>query len=305
MASLTPIKLIQFRAAYNLPVHAAIQYGIFAAHGLAVDFEYTPGSAYLMEAVRTGKFTIGHAAVDDVVADVEDYKDSDVFAFMGLHSGLLSLVGGPSYPTLESLRGRPLAVDARHSGFVFILEKALKDHGFRDDEYELVEVGGWEKRYDALITGKSSATLLTTPFVSYALAKGCHLIARGDEMMPVYQATGGVARRSWAKANPEYLLSYIRAYVEATRWCFNPTNRGRCLELLADHNGLSGTSAEETLDALLEAANGLYPRAELNLPGIVSALELRAEMGFLKRPVPPPEKYIDTSYYERALTEGR
>ena len=301
MTSLTPIKLIQFKAAYNLPVHAAIQNGIFAQQGLTVDFEYTPGSAYLMEAVRTGKFTIGHAAVDDVVADVEDYKDSDVFAFMGLHSGLLSLVGAPSYPTLESLRGRSLAVDARHSGFVFILEKTLKDHGFRDNEYEFVEVGGWEKRYEALISGTSAATLLTTPFVGYALAQGCHLIARGNEMMPVYQATGGVARRSWAKANPEQLLSYIRAYVEATRWCFDPTNRGRCLELLADHNGLSGKPAEKTLDALLETSNGLYPAAQLNRPGIVSALELRAEMGFLKRPVPAPEKYIDTSYYAQAI----
>lgn len=298
------MKLIQFRAAYNLPVHAAIQQGIFAEHRLAVEFEYTPGSAYLMETVRTGKFTIGHAAVDDVVADIEDHEDSDVFAFMGLHSGLLSLVGAPSCPTLESLRGRRLAVDARHSGFVFILEKALKDHGLRDDDYDLVEVGGWEQRYQALITGTSSATLLTTPFVSYALARGCHLIARGDEMMPVYQATGGVARRSWAKEQPEQLRSYIRAYTEATRWCFDPRNRGRCLELLAEHNQLSGQPADETLAALLDAGNGLYRAAELNIPGIVAALELRAEMGFLKRPVPPPEKYIDTSYYEQAIGDG-
>ena len=304
MPSLTSIKLIQFRAAYNLPVHAAIQNGTFAEHGLSVDFEYTPGSGYLMEAVRTGKFTLGHDAVDDVVADVEDHKDSDVFAFMGLHSGLLSLVGAPNYPTLDSLRCRPLAVDARHSGFVFILEKALKDHGFRENEYELVEVGGWEKRYEALIEGTCSATLLTTPFVSYALAKGCHLIARGDEMMPIYQATGGVARRSWAKSNPMHLVNYIRAYVEATQWCFDPQNRCHCLDLLATHNGLSGQPAEETLDALLETGNGLYPRAELNIPGIVSALELRADMGFLERPVPPTGKYIDTSYYERAMTEG-
>lgn len=301
MLSLEPIKLIQFRAAYNLPVHAAIEHGIFAEHGLSVDCEYTPGSDYLMEAVRTGRFTIGHASMDDVVADVEAYEDSDVFAFMGLHSGLLSLVGAPDFPDLESLRGKPLAVDARHSGFVFILEKALRDHGFDNSNYELVEVGGWEKRYAALIDGTACATLLTTPFVAQALERGCHLIARGDEMLAVYQATVGLARRSWAAAKPESLLSYIRAYVEATRWCFDSRNRRSCLDLLGKYNSLTRISAEETLAALIDERNGLYPEAKLNVPGVRAVLELRANMGFLERPLPAADKYIDTSYYERAM----
>ena len=241
---MTPIRLIQFRAAYNLPVHAALENGIFADGGLAVEIEYTPGSAYLMEAVRTGRCTIGHAAVDDVVCDVENQPGSDVFAFMGLHSGLLSLVGAPGCPTMESLRGKPLAVDARDSGFVFILEKALRDHGFGPEDYELVEVGGWESRYQTLIEGKLYATLLTTPFVGAALERGCHVIARGEEMAPVYQATVGLVKRSWADENRTHLVHYIRCYVAATEWCFEPTNRGRCLDILARHNGLTGAAAE-------------------------------------------------------------
>lgn len=295
------IELIQFRAAYNLPVHAGIEQGIFAAHGVSLDFEYTPGSVYLMDGVRSGRFAIGHAAMDDVVADVEGHPGSDVFAFMGLHSGLLSLVGGPDFPDIESLRGTRIAVDARHSGFVFILEKALRDHGFRADEYELVEVGGWEKRYASLSDRTSCATLLTAPFVGYALEQGCHVIARGEEMIPVYQATVGLARRSWAGENTEHLVRYIRAYVEATRWCFDPRNRRPCLDILAAHNGLTGTPAEETLAALLDSRNGLYPAAALNLPGVTAALELRADLGFIERPLPPVDKYIDTSYYDRAM----
>ena len=225
MPSPTPIRLIQFRAAYNLPVHAAVENGIFAGGGLAVEIEYTPGSAYLVEAVRTGRCIIGHAAADDVVADVENQPGSDLFAFMGLHSGLLSLVGAPGCPTMESLRGKPLAVDARDSGFVFILEKALRDHGFGPDDYELVEVGGWESRYQTLIEGKLHATLLTPPFVGAALERGCHIIARGEEMAPVYQATVGLAKRSWAEDNRTHLVNYIRCYVAATEWCFAPENR--------------------------------------------------------------------------------
>ena len=301
MTSLTHITLIQFRAAYNLPVHAAVENGVFANAGLAVEIEYTPGSAYLMEAVRTGRRTIGHAAVDDVVCDVENQPGSDAFAFMGLHSGLLSLVGAPGCPTMESLRGKPLAVDARDSGFVFILEKALRDHGFGPDEYELVEVGGWESRYQTLIEGRLFATLLTTPFVGAALERGCHVIARGEEMAPVYQATVGLAKRSWAEENRTHLVDYIRCYVAATEWCFAPENRPQCLDILERHNGLTGAAAEETLDSLIDPRHGLYPKAELNVPGVAAALDLRAGMGYIAAPPPPPGKYIDTSYYEAAL----
>jgi ABC-type nitrate/sulfonate/bicarbonate transport system substrate-binding protein len=97
------------------------------------------------------------------------------------------------------------------------------------------------------------------------------------------------------------LVRYIRAYVEATKWCFDINNRASCLELLATHNGLEDKVAEETLDALLDSDYGLYPKAELNLPGLKSVLALRAEMGYLKPPLPPAEKYIDLSYYNRAI----
>ncbi|MBI2996870.1 MAG: ABC transporter substrate-binding protein [Deltaproteobacteria bacterium] len=309
MSAQTLLRLIQFRAGYNLVVHAAIEQGHFARHGLEVEVVYTPGSAYLTEALKSGKFEIGHTAADDVIADVESHdgqsdRGSDLFLFMGLHSGLLSLIGAPEMRDLKSLRGKQLAVDSRTSGFVFLLEKALRANGFGLHDYTLVEVGGWESRFLALLQGKYAATLLTPPYIGQALAAGCHLLARGDKMIPVYQATGGAASRTWAKQNPETLVNYIRAYVEATQWCFDRRNRKACLELLAKHNGIGGAAATETLDALIDPKYGLYPEAAFNLPGFVAALELRAEMGHLARPVPPVEKYVDLSYYRKAIGQG-
>jgi ABC-type nitrate/sulfonate/bicarbonate transport system substrate-binding protein len=73
MANLRRLRLIQFKAGYNLPVHVGLQKGIFERHGLEIDFAYTPGSLYLAEALRKGEFEIGHTGADDVIADVEDY----------------------------------------------------------------------------------------------------------------------------------------------------------------------------------------------------------------------------------------
>lgn len=296
------IKLLQFRAAYNLPVHAGIETGIFVRHALTLETAYTPGSLYISQALKEGRCDIGHTGADDIIADVENDDSSDLFIFMGLHSGLFSLVGAPDITSIKSLLGRSIGVDAKTSGFALVLERMLHARGFARDDYQLIEVGGWESRYLALLEGKITATLLTEPFVENALRAGCNLLARDFEMIPSYQGTCGAASRRWAAEHPDRLVRYIRAYVEATQWCFESQNRQSCLDILARHNEIGGLAAEDTLDALLDPEHGLYPKAALNLSGVTAALELRAELGYLARSIPPVEKYVDLSYYQKALS---
>jgi ABC-type nitrate/sulfonate/bicarbonate transport system substrate-binding protein len=301
MANLNHLRLIQFRAAYNLPVQAAVENGIFARHGLEVEAAYTPGSDFLIAALEGGKFEIGHPAADDVVAAVEGKADCDLFLFMGLHSGLLSLVAGPEYGDVETLREQTLGVDSRNTGFVFLLEKFLRSRGFSPEDYRLAEIGGWEFRYRALLEKKIAATLLTSPYTEDAVESGCHLLARDREIQPVYQATCGAARRAWARDQEALLVSYLKAYLEATRWCFDPANRDGCLRLLRKHMGLDEKRSAIALAVILDRQHGLYSDAALNIPGLTAVLELRAEMGRLAAPLPAVDRYIDLSYYRKAV----
>lgn len=295
------LKLIQFRAAYNLPVHAGIETGIFTRHGLALETAYTPGSLYISQALKEGQYDIGHTGADDIIAAVENDDGSDLFVFMGLHSGLFTLVGGADCASVDTLFGRSIGVDARTSGFALVLQRMLHARGFAIGDYQLIEIGGWESRYHALMEGRIAATLLTEPFVLNALRAGCHLLARDFEMIPSYQGTCGAASRRWAEQHPDRLVRYIRAYREATQWCFERANRRACLDMLARHNEIDGSAAESTLDALLDPQHGLYANAAVNVPGVAAALELRAELGYLAHPIPPIEKYVDLSYHRTAL----
>jgi hypothetical protein len=56
------------------------------------------------------------------------------------------------------------------------------------------------------------------------------------------------------------------------------------------------------LAALLHPTHGLYPKAALNLSGVGAVLELRAALGYLAPPIPSVKKYIDLSYYRKALS---
>ena len=294
------LKLIQFRAAYNLPVHAGIETGIFTRYGLALETAYTPGSLYISQALKEGQYDIGHTGADDIIAAVENDDSADLFIFMGLHSGLFTLVGAPDCASVDTLFGRSIGVDARTSGFALVLERML--HARNLGNYQLIEIGGWESRYYALMEGRISATLLTEPFVLNALRAGCHQLARDFEMIPSYQGTCGAASRRWAEQHPDRLVRYIRAYREATQWCFARSNRRACLDMLARHNEIDGTAAEYTLDALLDLQHGLYANATVNASGVTAALKVRAELGYLALPIPPIEKYVDLSYHRTALS---
>lgn len=299
------VRLLQFRAAYNLPIHAGMEQGIFERHGITLQIAYTPGSAYVCESLQEGRCEIGFTAADDIIAAVEQQASSDLIMFMGLHSGLFTLVGAADVKSIDALAGRRIGVDAKDTGFVLVLVKFLRERGLSEADCELVEIGGWERRFAALSEGMISATLLTEPFLSTALAAGCNPLARDREMIPAYQGTVGAVSRRWALGNSPALVSFIRAYVEATEWCFSIAHRQACLHILERHNDIAGDAAAATLAALLDPTRGLYPRAALSVVGVRAALELRAELGYLASAVPPVDKYCDLSFYERASTAAK
>ena len=68
---------------------------------------------------------------------------------------------------------------------------------------------------------------------------------------------------------------------------------------------LDEAGREKTLTALLDRENGLYPRAQLNVPGLAAVLALRADTGRLARPLPPVDRCLDLSYYEKAAEGSR
>ena len=71
MSQLDHLRLLQFRAGYNLPVRAAVDHGIFAKHDLEVEVAYTLAPIISSKSLQTGKCEIAHPAADDLVAAVE------------------------------------------------------------------------------------------------------------------------------------------------------------------------------------------------------------------------------------------
>lgn len=294
-----PVRIILFRAAYNLPVTLGLARGVFARHGLGLEITYTRGSQMVSTGLLSGEYDAGVLAADDVVYEVEAHG-ADLFMFMGLHAGILALVARPDIRTGRDVAGRRLGVDDPASGFALVAHKILERAGVKRAEYETVPAGGHEHRARALLDGTVDVALLTPPFTLEALARGFTVLARARDYVPRYQASCGVTTRRWARAHDRTLVAYIRAYRESLALALAPKNRAAAVAHLAEEFTLSSAHATTTYDALADPADGLFRDAAIDLPGVQTVLDLRVDAGLLPAGARPLARYLDLDYDQRS-----
>ena len=110
----TLLRVISFDGGWNLPVWAAQRQGLFEAQNVTVQLTYTPNSGFLVTSLLEGKFDIGLALVDNLVAYQEGQgeakipDDPDLFAFMGSDGGFLAVVAAPGIKGFADLKGKTL-----------------------------------------------------------------------------------------------------------------------------------------------------------------------------------------------------
>jgi ABC-type nitrate/sulfonate/bicarbonate transport system substrate-binding protein len=118
-------------------------------------------------------------------------------------------------------------------------------------------------------------------------------------MLGPHQATAGITLRAWAKENPDTLVKYLQAYIEGLRWSLDPKNTDAAIALLAERLKLTPEIAAECYALITDPSNGLAKDAKFNIEGFKNVLKLRAQ--FEGGTPNAPEKYLDLSYYNKAL----
>src|SRR5436189_240442 len=174
---------------------------------------------------------------------------------------------------------------------------------FVAQEKGLFGVGGSGERLAALRSGRAAGALLNAPQDAVAEAAGFVRLANSAEIIGRYQGSVGAARRAWATANAGALVGYIRAYVAAVDWLYDPANRAEAMEILQRRLAdVSPGNAARSYDELLHPSHGsLSRKAAIDPEGVRTVLALRREFARPARPLSDPSRYYDPAYYERAL----
>lgn len=298
------VRVNAFPNAKSLPLHAGVAKGVFAARGLEVRLSFTENSTKQREGLAAGAFDVVHAAVDNAAAMVDGGR-ADVVIVTGGDSGMNQFFVQPGIGSFSDLRGRVLVVDAPNTAYALLAKKMLLKNGLQEGrDYSVKPVGRGELRLKAMAQDRANAAaILNLPYTIQAEEMGMRSLGNPVDMLGPYQANGAFARRAWAESHRDVVQRYIAAYVESLRWVLDPRNRGECIAILERTLGVSADVAARTWRQLADPASGFTPDAKFDLQGFRNMLALRQEIEGAGRAAPAPEKYVDLSYYERAMTD--
>ncbi len=294
------IRVNTFPNAKALPFHAGLANGVFARRGVTLELSFTENSTAQREGLAAGEFDVVHSAVDNAVAMVETAK-KDVVIVTGGDSGMNEFFVQADVRSFADLRGRKLVVDAPNTAYAIQAKKILLKHGLKDGaDYTVVPVGRGELRLKAMAGNRDyAAAVLNLPFTIQAEQLGMKSLGNTVDILGPYQANGAYALRAWVGSHGALLERYIAAYVESLRWVRRLENQAACVAILMDKLKIDRDVAERTYRLLVDPVRGFTPDAAFDTEGFRNLLALRAEIE--GGSAPQPEKYLDLSYYRRAI----
>ena len=302
------LELIAFPGGGNWPVWAAEEKGLFARNGIAVKLSFTPNSVEQVRNLMSGKYDLGTTAYDNVVAYQEGQGETDLpeapdlFAFMGGYSGSLRFVTAPDVKTYAALKGKTVGVDAATTGFAFILYKLAAMNGLSQSDYRIEKLGGTPARVQALMEGRIAGTMISSPSEILPESKGFTRLGDTTATFGPYQASVGFARRAWAAGHGEELVAFIRAYAAAMDWLQDPANRDEAVAIYTKHiPSAPRPAAQKAYEVMFAASEGFQRKAKLDLEGCRTVLKLRSEFAKPQKNLADPMKYVDESYYSKAV----
>ncbi len=300
---MTDVSLIGFGGATNLPVWLGIARGHYAAQGLNLAFQRTTGSREQMQELMAGRHQFCSTAFDNIIAYTEgqgadQLPDFDLKAIMGVHSGLNSVVAVPDVKSYADLKGRPMAVDSPKSGYATALYEIIRRKTGMEPErdYPLAIVGGTAGRVKALREGTAAVGIVSSPEDLQLRRDGFTILGDAAEELGAMQGSCYCVRSSWAKANAPLVEAFVRATIVATDEVF--ADKRAAIDVLRTRLPvISEQDASEMYDRLT-GPGGFNRRAVLNEAGMRTVLQLRRDAG---SKAAEPSRYIDQSWYERAL----
>jgi ABC-type nitrate/sulfonate/bicarbonate transport system substrate-binding protein len=282
-----------------LPFLVGVEKGFFARRGLKVEVGFTKSSTEQMQKLVSGDAQIIYSAVDNAVALVEVHK-KDAVIVSGGDSGTNEFYVQDYVKDFSDIRGHAIAVDQTNTAYALLAKKILLKHGLAPGDYTLNPVGNGRRRLQSLETDKNNAgAILNLPFTLQAKAAGMRSLGRTTDLLGPYQASAAFTSRAWARANANTLEQFLAGFVESLRWTVDKKNRAEAVAILMDKFKLQQPVAERTYDLMIEPGFGFTPDARFNMEGFRTVLALRAEIEGGKPA--EPDRYLDLSYYDRAM----
>jgi NitT/TauT family transport system substrate-binding protein len=290
------------RSIFSLPVAVADREGFFAREGLAVEFLVPiPGGAdNQITALHNDSVDVTHVATPFLIRAALGGSDAVAIA-AEFNNPIYSVIAKPEIASFADLKGKLIGLADEYGTITLSTRKLMALHGLARGEFGVRVIEGTSGRWACLRRGDCDAVVLGQPQDLTAIEQGYRLLGTSTEAVPDLLYTVTAVRRSWAEANKEAIVRYVRALSAAFAFIRDPANRGRVARTVMQSTNVPEAIAQRTLNLFFEPERGVLPRrGEIDLKGLAQVIAMMGEAGTIKPPLPSPERFVDVRYLRAA-----
>ena len=212
---------------------------------------------------------------------------------------IYTLIVHSSIKSYADLKGKRLAVTGPTDPLNYILARMLTANGLAPSDYEMIGLGGAPQRLAAVQNRGVAGALINQPSDFIALASGFSSLGLSTDYVDNFQYTITGARRDWAQKNRSLAVRFLRAYVKACEFFYEPKNKEAAVRALADRTKAEKDEAEKTYALYMKTQKTIPRDGGIDVQGARKVAENWKEFGLQKTP-PPVDSAIDLSYLAEA-----
>ncbi len=287
------------RTGFSAAHYVAEEKKLYAAENLDVETYAVGSAAGVLQQVAAGSLNIAQAATDQILRAM-------------LQGVPLRIVGGavamPPFRMVASkgtkswseLKGKTITVGGKSDVTLYFLRVMARKNGLADGDYDLIYGGGTPNRFAQLASGAVAGAILTNPQDFIALQQGYADLGSVSHYVPAWAQNNLIVDSRWSTKNAETITAFLRAWVRATRYYYDPANRAEVIQILAKHMKVAPEAATSTYDLFIKEGV-ISPDAELHQKGLAANLDALVTMGEIPT-IPNIDGYIELSFLNAAVS---
>lgn len=273
------------------PVWVAHDAGIYRRNNLNVEMVVVSGASPLTAALLSNQLQfVSQEAVTSVLTAASGARIKMVLSIQSKMAYQIWAL--PEIKQVTDLKGKPISPSRPGSGphhaMWLVLEKAGLDPA---KDVKQLPIAGSQSRIAALQSRQVYATILNPPFTSVARKAGLRLLADTRDLDVEYQGIALATLETLINANPDL----VRRFTSATLQAGDLMRKDKEIAIRAGvkYSKRSSDEVEDGYDQLMPAISA---SGRISLRGLKSHLEFAADHGFISRPVPAPESFVDMRF---------
>jgi len=282
------------------PVFVGKEKGFFKREGLYPEIVVISRNENIVQALVSDSIQFGNVP-PNLLLTMRQQGFSEIKLIAGSFNGTTySLVALAKHKRMEDLKGGArLGMSGFTSAGTMMMKQLLKERGvLYPRDYSLISIGnGSGGLFQALQAGQIDAALLAQPLSLIAIEQGLSNLVDAYKVLPEYQLSAIGVREGWAQKNRGLVVRYLKALLSTYQWLHD--NRDEAIKLLAPITKLDPKYIPASWEVYTRTQ--IWPRnGEVSHKGVQTILNLMAEDGVLKKPLPKVEDIMAPGYLDDA-----